>query len=58
MTMFSQKAPFNLADFLSKPASGEARRLMLAAKRKFPASAEVPEEDATIQLKKSARKKR
>ena len=31
MTMFSQKAPFDLTEFLGKPATPEARRLRVAA---------------------------
>lgn len=34
MTMFSQKAPFDLTEFLGKPATAEARRLT-AAQRRF-----------------------
>lgn len=33
MTMFSQKAPFDLTDFLSKPATPEARRLATVQRR-------------------------
>ena len=38
MTMFSQKAPFDLTEFLSKPATAEARRLTAAQRRFVPSS--------------------
>lgn len=34
MTMFSQKAPFDLTEFLGKPATPEARRLRASLRRK------------------------
>ena len=34
MTMFSQKEPFNLADFLAEPVSKEALRHMADRRRK------------------------
>ncbi len=40
MTMFSQKAPFDLTEFLSKPATPEARRLTAAQRRFVPSSIE------------------
>lgn len=40
MTMFSQKAPFDLTEFLNKPATAEARRLTAAQRRFVPSSIE------------------
>ncbi len=56
MTMFSQKTPFNLADFLGAPASINARRQSSMHKRKLPMQADTPEGDAVI-AKKVLKKK-
>ena len=54
MTMFSQKSPFDLSEFLKEPASLETRKQIKSVKSRRQATAHLPEDDAVMAFKKLA----